>query len=375
MRMRERDLAEWLLALIVEAAEKGETKVFAQGQQWKGAGERFSSIRQCVARLKSLTQPFLNWAGKAERHQISVPTVPLFVHERHSTRAILERLKSYKSAGQNLELFGDPQVDIADKLDAYEHKGPWTNRMILGDSLQVMNSLLEYEGLGGQVQMIYIDPPYGVKFGSNFQPFVRKRDVTHGRDEQMIREPEMVKAYRDTWELGLHSYLSYLRDRLLLARELLTESGSVFVQISDENLHHVREVIDEVFGSGNFIGIITFQKTGSQSGRFIGTTLDYVVWYAKERALAKYRPLYEGRRPGSPSLDRYDQIELPDGSIRALTAEEKHNPETAPEGKRFQLTSLFSDGASRSKVASTTLSRELAIVAQRIAIGKRGEMA
>ena len=128
--------------------------------------------------------------------------------------------------------------------------------MILGDSLQVMNSLLEYEGLGGQVQMIYIDPPYGVKFGSNFQPFVRKRDVKHGKDEEMIREPEMVKAYRDTWELGLHSYLSYLRDRLLLARELLTQSGSIFVQISDENLHHLREVMDEVFGSDNSLSVI-----------------------------------------------------------------------------------------------------------------------
>lgn len=194
-----------------------------------------------------------------------MPTVPLFVHERHSTRAILEKLQSYKAAGQNLELFGDPQVDIADRLDAYEHKGPWTNRMILGDSLQVMNSLLEYEGLGGQVQMIYIDPPYGVKFGSNFQPFVRKRDVKHGRDEEMIREPEMVKAYRDTWELGLHSYLSYLRDRLLLARELLTESGSVFVQISDENLHHVREVMDGVFGADNCLSVIAFKKTGGFS--------------------------------------------------------------------------------------------------------------
>ena len=135
------------------------------------------------------------------------------------------------------------------------------NRMILGDSLVVMNSLLHYEGLGGQVQMIYIDPLYGVKFGSNFQPFTRKRDVSHNDDEHMTREPEMVQAYRDTWELGLHSYLSYLRDRLLLARDLLTPSGSIFVQISDENLHHVRELMDEVFGSKNFKGLICFSKT------------------------------------------------------------------------------------------------------------------
>ncbi len=138
-------------------------------------------------------------------------------------------------------------------LKAYEYPDKWVNRLILGDSLVVMNSLLHYERLGGQVQMIYIDPPYGVKFGSNFQPFVRKRDVSHGDDEDLTREPEMVKAYRDTWELGLHSYLTYMRDRLLLARELLTPSGSVFVQISDENLHHVRELMDEVFGAENFV--------------------------------------------------------------------------------------------------------------------------
>lgn len=212
----ERPFAEWLLNLIAEAAEKGESIVFAKPQIWlpspsgRGAwgegGERFTSLAQCAARLKSLTKPFLNWAGKAERQQISVPTLPLFVHERHSTQAILETLKSHKAIGTNLDLFGDAELDIADKLDAYQHKGPWTNRLVLGDSLQVMNSLLEYEGMGGQVQMIYFDPPYGVKFGSNFQPFVRKRDVTHGKDEEMIREPDMVKAYRDTWELGLHSY-------------------------------------------------------------------------------------------------------------------------------------------------------------------------
>src|ERR1022692_4191604 len=152
-------------------------------------------------------------------------------------------------------------MDIRDQLEAYEHKGPWQNRMILGDSLSVMNSLMAFEGLGGQVQMIYVDPPYGVKFGSNFQPFVRKRDVSHNDDADMPREPEMVQAYRDPWELGLPSYLTYLRDRLLLARELLAPSGSIFVQISDENLHHVREIMDEVFGSNNFVSVVVFQKT------------------------------------------------------------------------------------------------------------------
>ena len=197
----ERPFAEWLLNLVAEAAEKGEATVFVEPQVWQGTQERFTSLSQCAARLRSLTKPFLNWAGKAERQQITVPTLPLFVHERHSTQAILETLKSHKARGQTLDLFGDLDLDIADRLDAYEHKGPWTNRLILGDSLQVMNSLTEYEGMGGQVQMIYFDPPYGVKFGSNFQPFVRRRKVEHGKDDELSREPEMVKAYRDTWEL------------------------------------------------------------------------------------------------------------------------------------------------------------------------------
>ena len=199
--------------------------------------------KRAAERLKAMSGPFLNWAGKAERLSFDVPTLPLFVHERLSTKGIIETLKGHKLDPQlGLNLFGDPGRSITDQvLKAYEYRDEWVNRMILGDSLVVMNSLLHYEGLGGQVQMIYIDPPYGVNFGSNFQPFVRKRDVTHNDDEDMTREPEMVKAYRDTWELGLHSYLTYLRDRLLLARELLSPSGSVFVQISDENLHHVRQ--------------------------------------------------------------------------------------------------------------------------------------
>ena len=250
---RERDLSEWLLGLIVRAAKEGEPEVFAEAQVWKGGGVRANSVSDVAQMLQQISKPFLNWAGKAERHEIRVPTTPLFVHERHSTKAVLDGIRHRKARGQTLDLFGDAGMDIRENLEAYEHKGPWQNRMILGDSLSVMNSLLEFEGLGGQVQMIYVDPPYGVKFGSNFQPFVRKRDVRNGSDEDMTREPEMVKAYRDTWELGLHSYLTYLRDRLLLARDLLHPSGSIFVQISDENLHHVRELMDEVFGADNFV--------------------------------------------------------------------------------------------------------------------------
>ncbi|MFZ2172141.1 MAG: site-specific DNA-methyltransferase, partial [Methylococcaceae bacterium] len=331
----EREFAEWLLNLIAIAAEQGEAAIFNEPQIWQGTEEKFSSIRECVARLKSLTQPFLNWAGKAERRDIKVPTIPLFVHERHSTQAILKTLESYRAAGTNLDLFGDPELDISDMLDAYEHKGPWTNRLIQGDSLQVMNSLLEYEGLGGQVQMIYFDPPYGVKFGSNFQPFVRKRDVKHGKDEEMIREPEMVKAYRDTWELGLHSYLTYLRDRLLLACELLTESGSIFVQISDENLHHVREVMDEIFGSQNMVAQISLEKTSSATTNGLATVNDYLVWYAKDNCRIKFNQVYKVKVLGEPGTTQYVWLESPDSlQERRMTIEERTNSDLLPDGWR-----------------------------------------
>ncbi len=254
------------------------------------------SLQDAVEHLKRLGAPFLTWTGKAERLSFDVPTMPLFVHERMSTEAIVETLIGHKKDKQQslFDLFGDPQHSIADQvMRAYEHQDRWVNRMILGDSLVVMNSLLQYEGLGGQVQMIYIDPPYGVKFGSNFQPFVRKRDVSHNDDEDLTREPEMVKAYRDTWELGLHSYLTYMRDRLLMARELLTPSGSVFVQISDENLHHVRELMDEVFGAENFCAVIPFRKKTMPLGaRLLENMADYLVWYARDASSVRYRGLF-----------------------------------------------------------------------------------
>lgn len=331
----ERDFAEWLLNLVAEAAEKGEASVFTEEQVWKGNGERFNSLSQCVARLKSLTQPFLNWAGKAERQQISVPTVPLFVHERHSTQNILKTLESHRAAGTMLDLFGDnADKDIADQLDAYTHKEQWANRLILGDSLQVMNSLLEYEGMGGQVQMVYFDPPYGIKFGSNFQPFVKVNRVSHGKDEEMSREPEMVAAYRDTWELGLHSYLSYLKDRALLAKELLSSDGSIFVQISDDNLHHVREILDEVFGKENFKGLIHFvTNSGLAQSVGLASVGDYIVWYAKDSKKVKYRQLYLSRPMTPASSAAYSMIELENGERRPLTKEEKISG-NIPEGAR-----------------------------------------
>src|SRR5713226_3291732 len=264
--------------------------------------ETLEEAKSAAETLKALSHPFLNWAGKAERLSFDVTTLPLFVHERLSTKAILETLKGHRRDKQMslADLFSDPQHTVTDQvLKAYEYQDNWTNRMILGDSLVVMNSLLQYEGLGGQVQMIYMDPPYGVKFGSNFQPFVRKRDVKHNDDEDLTREPEMVKAYRDTWELGLHSYLTYMRDRLLLARDLLTPSGSIFVQISDENLHHVREVMDEVFGAENFVSLITFEKTTGATTLTLPTTCDYILWYAREMDRLKVRKQYFRKVPGA----------------------------------------------------------------------------
>jgi adenine-specific DNA-methyltransferase len=302
--------------------------------------------KAAASKLKSLSKPFLNWAGKAERLSFDVPTLPLFIHERLSTKAIIETLAGHKTDKQEdmFALFGDPQHSITDQvLKSYEYQDDWTNRMVLGDSLVVMNSLLHYEGLGGQVQMIYMDPPYGVKFGSNFQPFVRKRDVSHNDDEDMTREPEMVQAYRDTWELGLHSYLTYLRDRLLLARDLLTSSGSVFVQISDENLHHVREVMDEVFGAENLCSLITFVKTTSATTELLGATSDYLLWYARDKSAVKYRQLYLYKDLIGDGGSGYNRALLPDGTRRLLSEEERRNPDLLPLGSKiYSLDNLTS---------------------------------
>jgi len=349
-----RELGEWLLKQIEEASRLPAPHTFKDRREFKTADGKVAcsvtGLQDAVAALKALSKPFLNWAGKAERLSFDVPTLPLFVHERLSTKAILETLKGHKRDKQldMLDLFGDPQHPIADQvLRAYEHRDKWVNRMILGDSLAVMNSLLRYESLGGQVQMIYMDPPYGVKFGSNFQPFVRRRDVGHGDDEDMTREPEMVQAYRDTWELGLHSYLTYLRDRLLLARDLLHPSGSIFVQISDENLHHVRELMDDVFGLENSCAIIAFQKTGGAAPKLLSPIADYLLWYAKEKDRVKYRQIFLRRELSQPGMELYCWVEMPDGEIRQLTAEERVYPERLARGaKVFQTVSLQSPGPS-----------------------------
>ena len=285
------------IARLAASIGEGDAGGIADGDL-AAARKELAAARAEVDELQALSKPFLNWAGKAERLSFEVPTLPLFVHERLSTAAIVETLKGHKRDRQTdmFDLFGESDLPIHDRLlKAYEHRDGWVNRLVLGDSLVVMNSLLHYEGLGGQVQTTYMDPPYAVKFGSNFQPFVRKRDVTHGADDDMVREPEMVQAYRDTWELGVHSFLTYLRDRLLLARELLHPSGSIFVQMSDTNLHHVREVMDEVFGAECFVSQISFQTTSGFQTRTLATLGDFLLWYARDPERLKVRKLFEER--------------------------------------------------------------------------------
>lgn len=317
-------------------------------------------MRAALEELQRLQSPYLNWAGKAERTSFEVDTVSLHVHERIDPASILSAVRKAMQAegqakGQGAAkalqpgLFDAPfeNLPLRDAIDFYRHERGWANRLVAGDSLLVMNSLLQKESMAGRVQMVYFDPPYGIKYGSNFQPFVGKRDVKDRADADLTQEPEMIKAFRDTWELGIHSYLSYLRDRLLLARELLHESGSVFVQISDENLHHVREIMDEVFGVENYCSTIQVQKTGSQEGSLLGTTVDFLIWYAKDKnsVKSKYRQLFLPRAKGDKSLTRYDYLEYPNGSSRRATRAELYEETGKPEGcKAFQFTSLISDG-------------------------------
>ncbi|MCC6729115.1 MAG: site-specific DNA-methyltransferase [Chthonomonadales bacterium] len=280
--------------------------------------------------------PQLQWAGKAEHTSFEVPTVSLHVHERIDPRSIIEAVKRKNGSQPQLRLFDTERTEpLRHAVEFYQHPHGWSNRMVAGDSLLVMNSLLEKEGMAGKVQMIYIDPPYGIRYGSNFQPFVNKRDVKDGKDEDLTAEPEQIRAFRDTWELGIHSYLTYLRDRLLLARELLAESGSVFVQISDENVHHVRELMDELFGAENFAGLITVRKTGGLGSGGLTAVADFIVWYAKDKPRLKYRQLFVAKTD-SGVADQYHCARHPDGRDTPI-----REGEELPKGARaFQPTAL-----------------------------------
>lgn len=282
--------------------------------------------------------PQLQWAGKAEHTTFEVPTVSLHVHERIDPYTLINAVKKRNGAGErqvSLFEYAGENPPIREAIEFYKHKHNWSNRLIAGDSLLVMNSLLAKEGMASKVQMIYIDPPYGIRYGSNFQPFVNKKDVKDGKDEDLTQEPEMIKAFRDTWELGIHSYLTYLRDRLLLARELLTDSGSVFVQISDENLHHVREILDEVFGKENLIAQIAFAKTSGYATNFLTGICDYILWYGKDRKNTKYRQLYSKKVAGEVGATHYNRIMLPDGTTRTLLPKERTGEVSIPTGARF----------------------------------------
>ena len=282
-------------------------------------------MRDALVELKRLQQPYLNWTGKAEKTSFEVDTVSLHVHERVDPATILanaaKRLKGKDAASQWMQpdMFAAPfeNLPLRQALDFYRHEKGWSNRLVAGDSLLVMNSLLTKESMGGKVQMVFIDPPYGIKYGSNFQPFTNKRKLAESdKDEDLNQEPEMLKAFRDTWELGIHSYLAYLRDRIFLSRELLCDSGAVFVQISDENVHLVRGVLDEIFGVSNFVSQISFSKTGSVTGSHLGKICDILLFYAKNKNNLKYRTLYE-KKPNFE--DEYSEDPLKSDGFRTTT--------------------------------------------------------
>jgi adenine-specific DNA-methyltransferase len=310
-----------------------------------------AAMRAALEELKRHSSPYLNWTGKAERTSFDVDTVSLHVHERIDPMSILSALRknlsTAKSGGKGTAggfqagLFEAPfeSLPLREAVDFYKHEKGWSNRLISGDSMLVMNSLLQKESMAGQVQMIYIDPPYGIKYGSNFQPFTNKRDVKDRKDEDLTQEPEMIKAFRDTWELGIHSYLTYLRDRLLLAKDLLHDSGSVFVQISDENLHHVRELMDEIVGKENFVAVVNFKSMMPlESGR-IESVYDYVVWYAKDAGVVKYRNLYTAKDSGLSSEFVFAET---DTGYRKLDREERDSKETSL--RIFKRSNLSSSG-------------------------------
>jgi adenine-specific DNA-methyltransferase len=295
--------------------------------------------------------PQLVWKGKDEqdRNPLEVPAVPIYIQEKIHPQALVEevrlRAEREKRGEKPVDLFADFNGldDFEKKVDFYKHDQHWTNRMILGDSLLVMTSLAEKERLKGRVQMIYLDPPYGIKFGSNWQVSTRKRDVKDAKVDDLTRQPEQIKAFRDTWELGINSYLTFWRDRLTVARDLLTETGSIFVQIGDENVHLVRSVMDEVFGSENFVSLISCAKTTSTTGEFLPGTNDFVLWFAKVRERATYRPLFIVKEAGGVGASAYGRLELPDGTRRPLTPAEKANPNAIPKNARyFRLDNLTS---------------------------------
>jgi adenine-specific DNA-methyltransferase len=322
---------------IAELAETAATRALTPGEA--------ARLREALR----VREPQLEWAAKREQQErgfLEVDPVALHIHERVSARAIV---RAALREDVQRDMFADPQQPYQQAVQFYKHDVDWANRLILGDSLQVMSSLAGRENLAGKVQMIYMDPPYGIKFASNFQSEIGKRDVKD-KEQDLTREPEMVKAYRDTWTLGVHSYLAYLRERLMLCRELLTESGSIFVQISDENLHRVRSVMDEVFGAANFVAQITYTKTSGATVVLLPATADYILWYARNRVAIKYRPFYMEKGVGGEGADKYDQVIERSGERRSLTREERSDPTLLPPGAQvYRVDNLTSQSVGREK--------------------------
>ena len=304
----------------------------------------------------------LVWKGKDDEDAgpLTVDAAPIYIQEKVHPKAIIADIRRRQQGAQDWrydtdapDLFADFNgiPDIEDKLKYYDHDRVglhWSNRLILGDSLAVMASLAEKEGLRGKVQMIYLDPPYGIKFNSNWQVSTRDRDVKDGSPAHLSREPEVVRAFRDTWSMGIHSYLNYLRDRLRLASELLSESGSIFFQIGDENVHLARSILDEVFGVDNFMAVVAFAKTSGSTREFLAGTFDYLVWYAKGRSRAKYRQLYKAKEFGGEGASGYSYVEEDVACIRPVTAKEREKPETI-KGRLLTRDNLMSQSMGREK--------------------------
>ncbi len=340
-----RQQVETLIAEIqAESARLGELAVHGAVDDLRATRARLVAATE---KLKKLQSPFLAWTGKAERTSFEVDTVSLHVHEKIDPARVVQTLRSEEAKAGPVQgdLFDHAfkQESLREAVDFYKHERGWANRLVAGDSLLVMNSLLRKEGMAGQVQMFYFDPPYGIKYGSNFQPFVNKRDVKDRTDSDLTQEPEMIKAFRDTWELGIHSYLTYLRDRLLLARELLSESGSVFVQISDENVHLVRNLMDEIFGVENFVSLITFEKTSSATSGRLSSISDYILWYSKSINSLKYSQQYTKKVLGEDGTTQYVWCYSQLGEITRLKDSDLSDPDSLKtKGRIFAADNLTS---------------------------------
>jgi adenine-specific DNA-methyltransferase len=315
--------------------------------------EELSPIRVAYERRNRDLDPQLVWRDKDEQDwsDLVVPAPPLYIQEKVQPKVLIDDLERQTKAGKAA---AEPQFDLfanfnglpseAARTEFYQHDAHWSNRMILGDSLHVMASLAEREGLRGKVQCIFIDPPYGIKFNSNFQWSTTSRDVKDGNVDHITREPEQVKAFRDTWRDGIHSYLTYLRDRLMVARDLLTDSGSIFIQIGDENVHRVRALMDEVFGEENFQSTIAFVKTsGLRAADRLDATFDFLLWYAKRSASVKFRQIWSEK--SMTSVNRFEFIEFEDGSRRRRTRDELEGRVPIPEKcKTFSIPDLTKPG-------------------------------